>query len=839
MVPRRLDLRPCLVALAVLLLAGAPLTLHAQQADTSAAPYAPPIVTGPIHDAPRPSFDQEQLRLALAFDPSDNRLTALATLTLVPLFEPVDTLVLAASGLAVDSVRAGRLDSVGVLVPALTRPGDSLLVALDTLDLALDEPTQVEVFYTATPQQGLFFRPGEAPGSTQIWTEGGPSAPRYWLPTLEHPADNVTTDLIATVPVTHEVVAAGRLVETAPDGDWQTVRYIQDQPQRVDQVLLAIGAFDTVRDTLRLPNGRRLPIAFHLPPGRTASADPTFGRVPEMLRFFSERLGFAYPWPRFTIAAVRDFHPGIQDGTGLLLIDDSMLRDERALLDDTGDLALAEAVARQWVGHAVSPTYWTDRWLVDGLAALLSAAFLEAQQGRRAYLDALVCLRDEYIAETARYHRPLVWDRWTLPDQMADAHSRGKGAWVLHMLREALGDDAFWAALGAFLDQHAFDTADTEDFRRVLEQVAGQSLGDFFDQWVYSAGLPVLDAAYSFEPDRDALALSIEQVQDGDWVRGAFEVSFAAEVHTLLGVERRDLTLTRAEQQTALPAAMRPRFVLLDPDLEVLRDLRLDQPATAWVAQLRYAPLPQHRLQAAQALHAFLDDPALFIGLRSALQGETDPAVRAAILNLLGTLPPSSAAEQMILDACTDEAPTVRIAALNALGRYEGSTEATRCARQRAQSDRSYQVQAAAVRALADLKAPGAVDIVRSALVTPSHGDVIRQAALAVVDSLALPLRERLDLLLEHSEASHAIPVRTQAMAGLAHHPDDRRALSRLIALLDDPSVTIRTAAIRSLAATGSDRAQTALQDHRSEELHRRLQVLLDRHLALRTAKTE
>ena len=122
------------VLLAVLL-AAAPTGLLAQQPDTTATRYAPPIVTGPIHDAPQPSFDQEQLRLELVFDPADGRVTARAALTLAPIFEPADTLVLAAAGLAIDSVRAGRLDSTGVLVPAIARADDSLLVALDTLNL--------------------------------------------------------------------------------------------------------------------------------------------------------------------------------------------------------------------------------------------------------------------------------------------------------------------------------------------------------------------------------------------------------------------------------------------------------------------------------------------------------------------------------------------------------------------------------------------------------------------------------------------------------------------------------------------------------------------------------
>ncbi|ARA92536.1 hypothetical protein AWN76_004685 [Rhodothermaceae bacterium RA] len=817
---------------AILLSLLAPASLLAQPSGEAPVPYAPPIVAGPVHDAPHPAFDQEHLRLALTFDPAAGRLTALATLTLTPLRPPPDTLVLAAAGLAVDSVHAGPLDRSGTPVPAVTRPGDSLLIALDTLDLSLDTPIRLEIFYSATPRQGLFVRPGSAPGTTQIWTEGGPSAARYWFPLLDHPADNITSELIVTVPPTHTVVAAGRTVATEAVPDGSRVRLLQDQPHRADQVLLAIGAFEAVQDTLRLPNGRRLPFVAYLPPGRRAAFEPTFGRIPEMLRFFSERLGMAYPWPRVAVAALRDFHPGLRDGTGLLLIDEERLRDTRALVDDPGDAELAEAIARQWAGHVLSPTYWTDLWLTDGLAAFLAAAYLEATHGRRAYLEALAGLQQAYLDETARYHRPLVWDRWTWPDQMSDAHSRGKGAWVWHMLRVQLGDDAFWSGLASFLGRHAFDTADTEDLRRAMEAAAGRPLAEVFDQWVYSAGLPVLDARYTHNARSEALTLSIEQVQTGDWVPGVFTVDLTAEVHTLLGIERHDLRLDRPARSVTLPAAMPPRFVLLDPEREVLHDLRLEQPAAAWVAQLRYAPQPRHRLEATRALQAFLDDPALFIGLRTALQSETDPAVRAAILRLIGALPSAHATEPVLLAACDDEAPIVREAVLEALGRRTASADAARCARRRAESDRSYCVQAAAVRALATMKAPDAVAIARSALVTPSAGEVIRRAALAVVDHLDLPRRERIDLLVAHTRPDHAVAVRTQAIAALAAHADDRAVLNRLIALLDDPSVRIREAAILSLAASGQERARAALEAHRAREPHRLLQDLLEARLA-------
>ena len=158
--------------------------------------------------------------------------------------------------------------------------------------------------------------------------------------------------------------------------------------------------------------------------------------------------------------------------------------------------------------------------------------------------------------------------------------------------------------------------------------------------------------------------------------------------------------------------------------------------------------------------------------------------------------------------------------------------EAHALAFQTAQNDPSYRVQAAAVKTLARTASPTALDVVRSALITPSHRDVIRQAAFEALALLDVPLRDGLALGLEYSEINQPGEVRVAAMGYLQTlAPDSRAALNRLIDLLEDDDVGVRRAAIDGLAAVGIARARAALERRRATEPQPLLKTVLEQAL--------
>jgi aminopeptidase N len=498
---------------------------------------------------------------------------------------------------------------------------------------------------------------------------------------------------------------------------------------------------------------------------------------------------------------------------------DDVLVDERAMLDYDPDPLLAHELAHQWFGNLVTPVYWSDTWLSEGFASYLSALFTEHHQGPEAFALRLLDFEDGYFAEASRYQRPLVWDRWEHPIDMFDAHSYQKGAWVLHMLRQRLGNETFRQVLDLYLKSNAFGPVATEDFIFALEAVTESSFDAFFDRWVYAAGHPVLASSYTYDPGEERLTLHLRQVQAGPLLPDVVDMDLVAEIHTLAGATRFEVHLDEREEVFHFPVQMAPRFVLLDPDNTLLLERRAEQPVKDWVAQLRYAPDPVSRIRAARALADFQDDPALLIGLRGALEGESSPSVRTALVVLLDSLPPSSAVERVLLSNFEHPEASVRAAVLRALGDFAGSAEATRLANAAAQQDRSYSVQATAVRTLARLGAPGTFEVVQSALVTPSHRDVIRQAAFDALALLKRPPQETLRYGLDYTVPEQSSNVRVAATGFLGTlAARNRHALDRLLELLDDPDVRVRAASIRALGKTGQARVRQALERRIAQE---------------------
>lgn len=792
-------------------------------------PYDHPLFTGPVYDAPLHAYDQEHLRLALRFDHDARRLFGDATLRLHARNNTTDSLLLHAAALTIDSVWVG-VDEPSL--PTMWRVGnaDSLMIALPD---SLGPQITVRIRYEATPQAGLYFV--EDGPLQQIWTQGEPQDNRHWIPFIDEPGDKLTTELLVTVPPPMRVLSNGQLIDATgqPDGT-VTYHWRQDRPHAPYLIMLAVGDYARVHASVELPDVfRPVPLDFWVYPGQENHLEATFGRTDDMMRFFSDRLGMPYPWDRYAQVLLRHFQFGGMENTGATTLTDRAYVHGRATLDYDPDGLIAHELAHQWFGDFVTTETWADIWLNEGFATYLSAVFREDYAGDDAFAHLMDELATSYMREAEQYRRPLVWHQWTDPIQMFDAHSYRKGAWVLHMIREQVGDETFFAVLNRFLLTNAFQSVNTDDFREALEARSDQRFRPFFDQWIYGAGHPEVEVRFAYLDSTETLALTLQQTQTGFRVPDAFSFDVEVEIHTLTEVERHTLRIEDREHVFHLDSEGPPRFVVVDPDQTLLATWMVDQPARAWVAQLRNAEQAVVRLQAARALQQFADDPALLIALRNAFADETDATVRTALLSTFASLPPTSSLERALLPMVNDESATVRRAVLRTLGVFEGSTDVAEAAFYAAQNDESYAVQAEAVRTLARIGAPDAREVARSALVTPSYREVIRVAAFDALAHLALPVTEAIRYGMDYSTPNQPEEVRAAALTYLAAAASGEAAVqTRLQESLADPSYRVRRAAIDALVRVGSPEAFAVLETRLATEPQARLQDIIRRALA-------
>ena len=729
------------------------------------------------------------------------QLAGTARYTLIARRRPDQPLMLQADELRIDSVRVGRTPADFQLVP-FEQARDTLMVPLDAAAVQPDMVFYVEVAYQTAPERPSAFRASSTPQGTYVWADGARTHPTPWFPRIDQPADKLTSEVILRVPEAMDAFAAGERVTEAQAMETRVSHFFQDQPHAVDHLAFVAGAFEVYATEAVLTNGRRLSILAAGPPDRAALLGTTLPHVPDLLAFFAREFGVVYPWPALTVAFVPRLDEPRHHGTGVLVLPEGLLRDADTLLDADELRVWAEAIARQWTDHVVTPVPSASALLRDGLARYMALRYAGEAMGT----EAASAIRDTLqrcAAAPLVDPRPLVVEAPSVDPNDAEILTC-RAAAVMQQLHRELGPSTFTDVVRSYMRRHAFWAADADAFRSALLAAGGDT----------PSGLALLDPTFRWAPvvlraayEPAGQRLRLTPVGDSALPPG-FELPVLAVARD--GVDT--LVVSRGPQDVDL--ARSPWFLVADPEGVWPVPVRVEQSPAAWVAQLRNAPAAVHRADAAHALRTFADDPALGIGLREALRTEASPRVRQAILETLGVLPPSSSISTLLTAHCADDDALVRAAALRSLRSHPASPASLACAFDRAQNDRAAVVQAEAVRTLVVQRAPDAADVVRSALVTPSRREQIRRAALESVARSPLSPREAEALLLRHARADLPLIVRSTATRLLGGLPSSETIRAHLREALAAPEPELRRSAIQALREHG-DEASTVLLEAR------------------------
>jgi len=220
----------------------------------------------------------------------------------------------------------------------------------------------------------------------------------------------------------------------------------------------------------------------------------------ELLTFFAERFG-ACPYPAVNLLLAEATVPGGHSPPGLVYLQRRPaalaalpLPEDPANFSDMPDFFLAHELAHQWWGQGVAPASYREQWLSEAWAQYSAALWVRHRKGEGAFRSML-----GRMARWARRHdeRGPIHLGYRLGHLEGDRRIQravvyDKGAWVLHMLRQLLGDEAFFGGARSFLERHRYAKATTEDLRAAFEEASGLDLAPYFDRWIYDTGLPTL-----------------------------------------------------------------------------------------------------------------------------------------------------------------------------------------------------------------------------------------------------------------------------------------------------------------------------------------------------------
>ena len=660
-------------------------------------------------------YDVLHYRIQLRFDEAARALEGETRITLRPLSDGFDTLVLDAETFRVTAVEGLKFEQVpGKLIVHLNRPYRlqeelSVAVSYRAENIAIDPERY------GMPKRyrlGISFRPGTSSEPPLIHTLSFPEGARHWFPCYDHPSDKATSELIATVNARYQVISNGVLEgisEERAKGE-KTYHWIQNQPHSTYLFAFAAGPFVQVSD-----KKGALPISYWVLPTAVPDAERSFGRTREIIEFFNRELGYAYPWPKYDQITIPDFSGGAES-TNATLIGANSIHDARAEQDFPTHWLVAHEAAHQWWGNLVTMRDWSHAWLNESFATYYEYVYAKHLLGEDEAALNLRAKKLAYVAEAReKYMRPIVFERWNWPNDNFDRHTYQKGGVVLAMLRSLLGDEIFRRSITHYLRKHAFGSVDTHDLQVAIGEASGQRLDWFFDQWIFRAGHPVLDVSYTWEAGYIKLRVLQKQAVP-------FILPVSIGVTTAEGKRVHEVRVRERDELLLLPCEDEPVLVHFDEKELLLKEMHFPKSKQELLYQLAHDNVIG-RMDAASALKSLVADPQVAAALRRSAAEDPFWAVRRDAIF------PTDAAF-LRLRAMRDRSSAVRAAAIAALGELRDDALAD-FFEERFRTEDSYLAQAETVRALGKVRKDSA--LLREAAAMKSPNDVLAAAARAAL----------------------------------------------------------------------------------------------------------
>ncbi|MGC2131216.1 MAG: M1 family aminopeptidase [Candidatus Aquilonibacter sp.] len=789
--------------------------------DDSGAHRAFALPGARLQYGPDKIVDVEHIELYLEPDLEHHTLDGICTTTVRPFDQPVDRLELDAVDLEISSVeRDGK-------PCAFSLRDNKLAIAFDP-PLLPDQSAAFRIVYrTSRPRHGLFFvdlSPEYPDKVRHAWTQSQDENARYWFPSLDYPHEKQTSQTTVAVPKGIFALANGKLIERRDDGERTIFTYRQEIPHSTYLMTLVAGPFVEARQADA--GSRAVPVYYYVLPGREADGERAFGNTPRMIAAFEERIGTPYPYARYSQIAVTDFIFGGMENTSATTQTDRTLHDERAHLDFSSDPLVSHELAHQWFGDLLTCRDWSQAWLNEGFATYFECVWREADLGYDEYLyDVFGCVA-RYLQEDAeRYRRPIVCNRFRDPIEVFDRHLYEKAGAVLHMLRGELDDKRFWRSIAHYVAQNAERNVETIDLIRAIEEATGRNMRGFFDQWIFRGGHPEVEVSVTWDAERKAVTVTIDQKQSVDDDAPAFrfevDLGLCADVPShlvanagagpLAGERRIRVVVERAHETVTIPLDFEPKLVRFDPGAWLLGSITYKLGATLAAASLHGDPDPVARIRAAREL-AKDGWQAAQEALRSAF--ERDPfwgVLEEAAAALGATRAPW--AREILVSAMHHKHPKVRRAVAAALGNFRDAGVASTLL-SASQDDESYFVRAAALESLGKTRDPRAFDILVAAIGGRSwNGTVESGAARGLAETGDARAADALigAIHLGVDEGLRRAAAGALARMGALVFPERSRIVDAIVQLLDDPMFLVQLAAIAAAESLEDVRALPAL----------------------------
>ncbi len=560
--------------------------------------------------------------------------------------ENIDSLVFEVPELVVSSVKIDGRE-------ATFHNRGNIIIINASADMTWQSLHKVLFIYTAKPSQGLYFvgwNDAQQIKRKQIWAH----RPQHWLPYT--PAIH-TIDMEVTVPGGLKVFSNGERKEIITNkDDTKTWVYAMNHPHPFFSTCLIIGDYEYKS----LETKRGLPLELWYYPEWEDHFEPTYRYQTAMFDFFEDEFDFAYPWEVYRQAPVIDYMYGAMETTTATIFGDFLMVDERAYFGRNYVNVNAHELAHQWFGNYISHLKHKDVWLTESFATYWAKMFEKHQFGE-----------DHY--QTIRNTELLDALEGSAKNNYSVGHSWGgreriyqKGSLVMDMLRGIMGDREFKAVMKYYLENHPYQTAETNDLLQAIRKVTGRSMEWFFEEWIYRSGEPEYKIAYEQLPGE--VRLEVAQIHKQDEITGLFTMPVDIEVYFMDGSKiLMETRIDKEFQQLSInnPENKKVAFLLFDPNRKIIKTVKFERSLDELKAQAQLAENMIDRYDALFAMRDFAVETktdALF----EIYNQETFYLTKTEIIFQISDAWENEKVKALIVGAIGDKDDKIRLAALQA-----------------------------------------------------------------------------------------------------------------------------------------------------------------------------
>lgn len=377
---------------------------------------------------------------------------------------------------------------------------DNKLVITLKKATAINEVQSFKIIYSGIPADGLIISKNKF-GDRTFFADNWPNRAHNWIPCNDIPADKASVEFMVTAPAHYQIISNGiQIEETNIDKATKRTHWKEAIPLPTKVMVIGAAPFAVGR----LDSASCLPITAWVYPQNQQKGFYDYALANRILSFFTEYIA-PFPFQKLANVQSTTIFGGMENASAIFYTESSVTGNRKS-----EDL-LAHEIAHQWFGDMATEKNFAHLWLSEGFATYMTDIYIKHQYGRDSMVKRLQKERQQIIDFSKKNRRAVVDSTMDLMS-LLNANSYQKGSWILHMLRNEVGDSVFQKIIQTYYQQYKGSNADTRDFQKVAEAISGKDLQTFFDQWLYQPGIP--QVAVSWQKTDRGISLVIQQTTD-------------------------------------------------------------------------------------------------------------------------------------------------------------------------------------------------------------------------------------------------------------------------------------------------------------------------------------